>query len=88
MLSPKKNNLLSLGMQLHSLGIYDKAIEYLEEAQSLSNKLGHVGDEKHSLDLLGNVASAPGILKESLSVSPKFLSLFVWKEKPVKKWKY
>jgi tetratricopeptide (TPR) repeat protein len=49
----QKNNLLSLGLQLHSLGDYEKAIEYLEEAQNLSNKLGHVSDEKNSLDLLG-----------------------------------
>jgi len=49
----EKNNLLSLGLQLHSLGHYEKAIEYLEDAQSLSNKLGHIADEKHSLDLLG-----------------------------------
>ncbi len=49
----EKNNLLSLGMQLHSLGHYNKAIEYLEEAQALSSKLGHLADEKHSLDLLG-----------------------------------
>jgi tetratricopeptide (TPR) repeat protein len=49
----QKNNLLSLGMQLHSVGNFDKAIEYLEEAQSLSHKLGHVADEKNSLDLLG-----------------------------------
>ena len=49
----QKNNLLSLGMQLHTLGNYDKAIEYLEEAQSLSHTLGHVADEKNSLDLLG-----------------------------------
>jgi len=49
----EKNNLLSLGIQLHSLGHYDKAIEYLEDAQALSSKLGHVADEKKWLDLLG-----------------------------------
>ena len=40
----EKNNLLSLGIQLHSLGHYDKAIEYLEDAQALSSKLCHVKD--------------------------------------------
>ena len=73
MLSPKKNNLLSLGMQLHSLGIYDKAIEYLEEAQSLSNKLGHVGDEKHSLDFLGQCCLRTGNFERAIECFAKVL---------------
>jgi len=69
----EKNNLLSLGMQLHSLGIYDKAIEYLEEAQSLSNKLGHVGDEKHSLDLLGQCCLRTGNFERAIECFAKVL---------------
>lgn len=49
----EKNNLLTLGMQLSSLGYYEKAAEYLEDAQSLANQLGHVKDEKDALNLLG-----------------------------------
>ena len=69
----EKNNLLSLGMQLHTLGIYDKAIEYLEEAQSLSNKLGHVGDEKHSLDLLGQCCLRTGNFERAIECFAKVL---------------
>ncbi|MBT5632604.1 MAG: hypothetical protein HOJ13_07725, partial [Nitrospina sp.] len=35
-------------------------MEYLEEAQSISNKLGHVGDEKTSMDLLGQCCLSTG----------------------------
>ncbi|MBT3184555.1 MAG: tetratricopeptide repeat protein [Nitrospina sp.] len=69
----EKNNLLSLGMQLYSLGIYDKANEYLEEAQSLSNKLGHVGDEKHSLDLLGQCCLRTGNFERAIECFAKVL---------------
>ncbi len=69
----EKNNLLSLGMQLHSLGNYDQAIEYLEEAQSLSNKLGHVGDEKHSLDLLGQCCLSIGNYERAIECFAKVL---------------
>jgi tetratricopeptide (TPR) repeat protein len=69
----EKNNLLSLGMQLHSLSHYDKAIEYLEEAQSLSNKLGHVADEKNSLDLLGQCCLGVGNFERAIECFTKVL---------------
>ncbi len=49
----EKNNLLTLGMQLCSLGYFERAAEYLEDAQRLANQLSHVKDEKDALDLLG-----------------------------------
>mgnify|MGYP000041164843 CR=1 FL=1 len=55
------------------MGIYDKAIEYLEEAQSLSNKLGHVGDEKHSLDLLGQCCLRTGNFERAVECFAKVL---------------
>ena len=55
------------------MGIYDKAIEYLEEAQSLSNKLGHVGDEKHSLDLLGQCCLRTGNFERAIECFAKVL---------------
>lgn len=69
----EKNNLLSLGIQLHSLGHYDKAIEYLEEAQELSNKLGHVADEKKSLDLLGQCCLSTGNYERAMECFTKVL---------------
>ena len=36
----EKNNLLTLGMQLCSLGYFERAVEYLEGAQRLANQLG------------------------------------------------
>ncbi|MBT3510357.1 MAG: tetratricopeptide repeat protein [Nitrospina sp.] len=80
----EKNNLLSLGMQLHSLGHYDKAIEYLEEAQSLSNKLGHVGDEKTSMDLLGQCCLSTGNYERAIECFSKVLE-FVRLEGKAKK---
>ncbi|MEK9628451.1 MAG: tetratricopeptide repeat protein [Nitrospinota bacterium] len=49
----EKNNLLTLGMQLNDMGHYEKAAEYLEDAQILANQLGHSKDEKDALNLLG-----------------------------------
>ncbi|MBC8285151.1 MAG: tetratricopeptide repeat protein [Nitrospinae bacterium] len=49
----EKNNLLTLGMQLISLEHFEKAAEYLEDAQKLANQLGHTQDEKDALNLLG-----------------------------------
>jgi tetratricopeptide (TPR) repeat protein len=69
----EKNNLLSLGIQLHSLGYYDKAIEYLEDAQGLSNKLGHVADEKKSLDLLGQCCLSTGKFERAIECFAKVL---------------
>ena len=69
----EKNNLLSLGVQLHSLGYYDKAIEYLEEAQGLSCKLGHVADEKMSLDLLGQCCLSTGKFERAIECFTKVL---------------
>lgn len=69
----EKNNLLSLGIQLHSLGHYDKAVEYLDEAQVLSNKLGHVADEKVSLDLLGQCCLSLGKFERAIECFAKVL---------------
>lgn len=69
----EKNNLLSLGIQLHSLGHYDKAIEYLEDAQGLSCKLGHVADEKKSLDLLGQCCLNTGNFERAIECFAKVL---------------
>lgn len=69
----EKNNLLSLGIQLHSLGHYDKAIEYLEDAQALSCKLGHVADEKKSLDLLGQCCLSTGNFERAIECFAKVL---------------
>ena len=69
----EKNNLLSLGIQLHSLGYYDKAIEYLEDAQALSCKLGHVADEKKSLDLLGQCCLNTGKFERAIECFAKVL---------------
>jgi len=69
----EKNNLLSLGMQLHSLGHYDKAIDYLEEAQELSHKLSDVGDEKVSLDLLGQCCLSTGKNERAIECFTKVL---------------
>jgi tetratricopeptide (TPR) repeat protein len=69
----QKNNLLSLGMQLHSLGHYDKAIEYLEEAQDLSNKLGHVADEKNAMDLLGQACLSTSKFDRAIECFTKVL---------------
>jgi tetratricopeptide (TPR) repeat protein len=49
----EKNNLLTLGMQLSSLGLFERAAEYLEDAQRLAYQLSHSKDEKDALDLLG-----------------------------------
>lgn len=69
----EKNNLLSLGMQLHSLGHYDKAIEYLDDAQSLSCRLGHIADEKKSLDLLGQCCVSTGKFERAIECFAKVL---------------
>ncbi len=69
----EKNNLLSLGMQLYSLGHYEKAIEYLEDAQSLSKKLGHVSDEKYALDLLGQCCFSSGNNERAIECFAKVL---------------
>ena len=69
----EKNNLLSLGMQLHSLGHYDKAIEYLDDAQDLSCRLGHVADEKKSLDLLGQCCLSTGDFEQAIECFAKVL---------------
>jgi tetratricopeptide (TPR) repeat protein len=69
----EKNNLLSLGIQLHSLGHYDKAIEYLEESQGLSCKLNHVADEKKSLDLLGQCCLSTGKFERAIECFAKVL---------------
>jgi len=52
----EKNNLLTLGMQLIDMGYFERAAEYLEDAQKLANQLGHVKDEKDSLNLLGQAS--------------------------------
>ena len=69
----EKNNLLSLGIQLHSLGHFEKAIEYLEEAQGLSHKLGHVSDEKIALDLLGHCCLSTGNIERAIECFTKVL---------------
>ena len=43
-------------MQLCSLGYFERAAEYLEDAQRLANQLGHAKDEKDALDLLGQAS--------------------------------
>ena len=69
----EKNNLLSLGIQLHSMAHYDKAIDYLEEAQTLSRKLGHVSDEKQALDLLGQCCFSVGNYERAIECFTKAL---------------
>jgi len=52
----EKNNLLTLGMQLIDLGNFERAAEYLEDAQNLAKQLGHSKDEKDAMNLLGQAS--------------------------------